>query len=199
MSALNFFNAPKIPLKNPVVQLEHTESQTLNYAIICLLNRDIADNMEMLCENKLISSRDVKYFIKMADSDVDFLEGLYKNNKKMPDFSDDFNLVQNLFEGLAKSDLSEYQMKVKFLHQILTTIYQLKFIKNNLASIIIKGVPEANTMRILNEKLDELQISFNKLFSGVSNQKDFDFDKHIPTFNKIKQMKYSEFRKFCEK
>ena len=195
MSALNFFNVPKIPLKNPNIQLEHTESQTLNYAIICFLNRDIADNMEMLCENKLISSRDVKYFIKMADSDVDFLEGLYKNNKKMPDFSDDFSLVQNLFEGLAKSDLSEYQMKVKFLHQILTTIYQLKFIKNNLASIIIKGIPEANTMRILNEKLEELQISFNKLFSYVSNNTRFDFDKHIPTFNKIKKMKYSEFRK----
>ena len=195
MSALNFFNAPKITLKKPSIQLEHSEAQTLNYAIICFLNRDIADNMEWLFENKLISSRDVKYFTKMADKDVDFLEKLYKNNKKMPDFSDDFSLVQNLFEGLAKSDLSEYQMKVKFLHQILTTIYQLKFIKNNLASIIIKGIPEANTMRILNEKLDELQISFNKLFSKVSNQKEFNFDKHIPTFNNIKTMKYSEFRK----
>ena len=75
----------------------------------------------------------------------------------------------------------------------------MKFIKNNLASIIIKGIPEANTMRILNEKLEELQISFNKLFSEVSNQKDFDFDKHKPTFNKIKSMKYSEFRIFCNK
>ena len=195
MKAPDYFNTPKIALKNPNIQLEHTEAQTLNYAIICFLNRDIADNMEWLFENKLISSRDVKYFTKMADKDVDFLEKLYKNNKKMPDFSEDFSLVQNLFEGLAKSDLSEYQMKVKFLHQILTTIYQLKFIKNNLASIIIKGIPEANTMRILNEKLEELQISFNKLFSYVSNNKEFNFNKHIPTFNKIKKMKYSEFRK----
>lgn len=195
MSLLNYFNSPKITLKKPSIQLEHSEAQTLNYAIICFLNRDIADNMEILSDNKFISERDVKYFTKMADTDVDFLEGLYKNNKKMPDFSEDFSLVQNLFEGLAKSDLSEYQMKVKFLHQILTTIYQLKFIKNNLASIIIKGIPQENTMRILNEKLEELQISFNKLFSEVSNQKDFDFDKHIQTFNKIKKMKYSEFRK----
>ena len=159
MKTLNYFNTPKIALKKPNIQLEHTEAQTLNYAIICFLNRDIADNMEWLFENKLISSRDIKYFVKMADKDIDFLESLYKKKDKMNDFASDFSLVQNLFEGLAKSDLSEYQMKVKFLHQILTTIYQLKFIKNNLASIIIKGIPQENTMRILNEKLEELQIS----------------------------------------
>ena len=195
MKTLNYFNAPKIALKNPNIQLEHTEPQTLNYAIICFLNRDIADNMEWLFENKLISNRDVKYFTKMADKDIDFLEGIYKKKDKMNDFASDFSLVQNLFEGLAENDLSEYQMKMPYLHTVLTTIYQLKFIKNNLASIIIKGIPEANTMRILNEKLGELQISFNKLFSEVSNHKEFNFDKHIPTFNKIKSMKYSEFRK----
>lgn len=198
MKTLEYFNTPKITLKNPNIQLEHTEAQTLNYAIICFLNRDIADNMEILCKNKFISERDVKYFVKIADKDIDFLENLYKKKDKMEDFASDFTLVQNLFEGLAKSDISDFQMQIKFLHPILTTIYQLKFIKNNLASIIIKGIPEANTIRILNEKLKELQISFNKLFFQVSNNKEFDFDKHKNTFNKIKIMKYSEFRMFCK-
>jgi len=94
MSAITYLNPLKIDLKKPSVQLRHTEAQTLNYSIICFLNRDIADNFEWIFENKLIMSKDIKYFTKLADRDVNFLEGLYRKKNKMQDFEDDFYYTQ---------------------------------------------------------------------------------------------------------
>jgi len=194
MSAITYLNPPKIDLKKPSAQLHYTEAQTLNYTIICFLNRDIADNFEWIFENKLIMSKDIKYFTKLADRDVNFLEGLYRKKNKMQDFSSDFDYVQSIFTNLVNKDLSEFQRKEKMIVEVLTTIYELRFIKNNLSSIINSGVPEPNTMRILNEKLEELESVFLNLFSKVSNKKTFDFNKNKNFFDSIKSMKYEEFK-----
>ena len=194
MSAITYLNPPKIDLKKPSVQLHYTEAQTLNYSIICFLNRDIADNFEWIFENKLIMSKDIKYFTKLADRDVNFLEGLYRKKNKMQDFSSDFDYIQSIFTNLVNKDLSEFQRKEKMIVEVLTTIYELRFIKNNLSSIINSGVPEPNTMRILNEKLEELESVFLNLFSKVSNKKTFDFNKNKNFFDAIKSMKYEEFK-----
>ena len=194
MSAITYLNPPKIDLKKPSVQLHYTEAQTLNYSIICFLNRDIADNFEWIFENKLIMSKDIKYFTKLADRDVNFLEGLYRKKNKMQDFEDDFYYTQAVFTNLANKDLSEFQRKEKMIVEVLTTIYELRFIKNNLSSIINSGAPEPNTMRILNEKLEELESVFLNLFSKVSNKKTFDFNKNKNFFDAIKSMKYDEFK-----
>ena len=194
MSAITYLNPPKIDLKKPSVQLHYTEAQTLNYSIICFLNRDIADNFEWIFKNKLIMSKDIKYFTKLADRDVNFLEGLYRKKNKMQDFEDDFYYTQAVFTNLANKDLSEFQRKEKMIVEVLTTIYELRFIKNNLSSIINSGVPEPNTMRILNEKLEELESVFLNLFSKVSNKKTFDFNKNKNFFDAIKLMKYEEFK-----
>ena len=194
MSAITYLNPPKIDLKKPSVQLHYTEAQTLNYSIICFLNRDIADNFEWIFENKLIMSKDIKYFTKLADRDVNFLEGLYRKKNKMQDFSSDFDYIQSIFTNLVNKDLSEFQRKEKMIVEVLTTIYELRFIKNNLSSIINSGVPEPNTMRILNEKLEELESVFLNLFSKVSNKKTFDFNKNKNFFDAIKSMKYDEFK-----
>ena len=194
MSAITYLNPPKIDLKKPSVQLNYTEAQTLNYSIICFLNRDIADNFEWIFKNKLIMSKDIKYFTKLADRDVNFLEGLYRKKNKMQDFSSDFDYIQSIFTNLVNKDLSEFQRKEKMIVEVLTTIYELRFIKNNLSSIINSGVPEPNTMRILNEKLEELESVFLNLFSKVSNKKTFDFNKNKNFFDAIKSMKYAEFK-----
>ena len=194
MSAITYLNPPKIDLKKPSVQLHYTEAQTLNYSIICFLNRDIADNFEWIFKNKLIMSKDIKYFTKLADRDVNFLEGLYRKKNKMQDFSSDFDYIQSIFTNLVNKDLSEFQRKEKMIVEVLTTIYELRFIKNNLSSIINLGVPEPNTMRILNEKLEELESVFLNLFSKVSNKKTFDFNKNKNFFDAIKSMKYEEFK-----
>ena len=194
MSAITYLNPPKIDLKKPSAQLHYTEAQTLNYSIICFLNRDIADNFEWIFENKLIMSKDIKYFTKLADRDVNFLEGLYRKKNKMQDFSSDFDYIQSIFTNLVNKDLSEFQRKEKMIVEVLTTIYELRFIKNNLSSIINSGVPEPNTMRILNEKLEELESVFLNLFSKVSNKKTFDFNKNKNFFDGIKSMKYAEFK-----
>ena len=194
MSAITYLNPPKIDLKKPSVQLHYTEAQMLNYSIICFLNRDIADNFEWIFKNKLIMSKDIKYFTKLADRDVNFLEGLYRKKNKMQDFEDDFYYTQAVFTNLANKDLSEFQRKEKMIVEVLTTIYELRFIKNNLSSIINSGVPEPNTMRILNEKLEELESVFLNLFSKVSNKKTFDFNKNKNFFDAIKSMKYDEFK-----
>ena len=194
MSAITYLNPPKIDLKKPSVQLHYTEAQTLNYSIICFLNRDIADNFEWIFENKLIMSKDIKYFMKLADRDVNFLFFLYRKKNKMQDFEDDFYYTQAVFTNLANKDLSEFQRKEKMIVEVLTTIYELRFIKNNLSSIINSGVPEPNTMRILNEKLEELESVFLNLFSKVSNKKTFDFNKNKNFFDAIKSMKYEEFK-----
>ena len=194
MSAITYLNPPKIDLKKPSVQLHYTEAQTLNYSIICFLNRDIADNFEWIFENKLIMSKDIKYFTKLADRDVNFLESLYRNKNKIKDFIADFEYTQAVFTNLVNKDLSEFQRKEKMIVEVLTTIYELRFIKNNLSSIINSGVPEPNTMRILNEKLEELESVFLNLFSKVSNKKTFDFNKNKNFFDAIKSMKYEEFK-----
>ena len=194
MSAITYLNPPKIDLKKPSIQLHYTEAQTLNYSIICFLNRDIADNFEWIFKNKLIMSKDIKYFTKLADRDVNFFEGLYRKKNKMQDFEDDFYYTQAVFTNLVNKDLYEFQRKEKMIVEVLTTIYELRFIKNNLSIIINSGVPEPNTMRILNEKLEELESVFLNLFSKVSNKKTFDFNKNKNFFDAIKSMKYDEFK-----
>ena len=221
MTATQYFTAPKLQVqkanfeksviqttkkvlvkdfiaKNP--QIKEQECHRLNHIIVTFLSREIADSLDVFAKRKLISNKDTKYFEKLANEDNDFIENGYRKNDQMENFGKDFITVIEVFNNLAKKSLSDFQIASNpLLVEILSLIYGIKhiqFVVPILCSVIGR-VPVPNTMRIINEKISELQNLFMKQYAEVSNSKTFDFDRFQKTFQRIAEMTTKEFTQYA--
>lgn len=188
------FKAQHAPIKEQ-------ECHRLNHIIVTFLSREIADSLLVLSERRLISAKDIKYFEKLASADNDFIENGYRKSGAIQRFGDDFMMVIGVFNALATKSLSDFQAKSNpMLAETLSLIYQIKHIKVVVPILcsVIGRLPQKNVMRILNEKIAELQNLFMKQYSEVSNAKEFDFDRFHNVFNRIAGMTNQEFTQYAK-
>lgn len=181
--------------------IKEQECHRLNHIIITFLSREIADSLLVLSERRLISTKDIKYFEKLASADNDFIENGYRKSGAIKRLGDDFMMVINVFNSLATKSLSEFQAKSNpMLVEILSLIYAIKHIKVVVPILcaVIGRSPQRNVERILNEKITELQNLFMKQYSEVSNAKEFDFNRFNNTFQRIAQMTNKEFTQYAK-
>ena len=222
MTATQYFTTPKLQLKpanfeKAVMQttkkvlvksflaknkpIKEQECHRLNHIIVTFISREIADSLLVLSERKLISTKDIKYFEKLASADNDYIENGYRKSGAIKRFGDDFMMVIGVFNTLAIKSLSEFQVKSNpTLVETLSLIYQIKHIKLVVPILcsVIGRLPQKNVMRILNEKIAELQKLFMNQYSEVSNAKEFDFDRFQKTFVRIAGMTNKEFTQYAE-
>ena len=181
--------------------VKEQECHRLNHIIVTFLSREIADSLLVLSERNLISAKDMKYFEKLASADNDFIENGYRKSGAIQRLGDDFMMVVGVFNSLATKSLSEFQAKSNpLLVEILTLIYAIKHIEVVVPILcsVIGRLPQKNVMRILNEKITDLQILFMKQYAEVSNAKDFDFDRFNNTFKRIASMTNKEFTEYAK-
>lgn len=202
MSAIDYFNPPKVklvPISKLVPEREFNECHRLNYSLIALVTRELADSLSVYAKRNIVSSKDVAYFEKMANEDNDMLFSLYEKHGFTHEASEDFERVVSLFRGLAGKSLSVFQRNSDpMLQDILALVYSIRYLKIAIRHIcnIIRKVPEANTYRILEEKESELKYIFINRYRNVSNAKEFDFDKFDETYRKVLKMNRNEFIKY---
>ena len=222
MTATQYFTSPKLKLKtanfeksviettkkilikdfiakNPIIK--EKECHRLNHVIVTFLSREIADSLDVFASRKLISGKDTKYFEKLANQDNDFIENGYRESNKMDHYANDFAMVIRVFNNLSKKSLSEFQMASNpLLVEILSLIYAIKHIQVVVPILcsVIGRLPEPNTMRIIKEKIAELQNLFMKQYAEVSNAKSFDFDRFQKTFQRIAEMTTKEFTEYAK-
>ena len=181
--------------------IKEQECHRLNHIIVTFLSREIADSLLVLSERKLISTKDIKYFEKLASADNDFIENGYRKSGVIQRLGDDFMMVVGVFNSLATKSLSEFQAKsTPLLVEILTLIYAIKHIEVVVPILcsVIGRLPQKNVMRILNEKITDLQKLFMNQYAEVSNAKDFDFDRFNNTFKRIASMTNKEFTQYAK-
>jgi hypothetical protein len=221
MSATQYFNAPKLIIqkanweksivqttkkilikdfiaKNPIIK--EKECHRLNHVIVTFLSREIADSLCVFASRKLISWKDTKYFEKLANQDNDFIENGYRKSNQMESYANDFTIVIEVFNNLAKKSLSSFQIASNhLLVEILSLIYAIKHIQVVVPILcrVVGKLPEPNTMRIIKEKIAELQNLFMNQYSEVSNAKSFDFDRFQKTFQRIAGMTTKEFTEYA--
>ena len=222
MTATQYFTAPKLQVqkanfeksilqttkkvlvkdfiaKNP--QIKEQECHRLNHIIVTFLSREIADSLDVFAKRKLISNKDTKYFEKLANADNDFIENGYRKSNQMESYGKDFMMVIEVFNNLANKSLSNFQIASNpLLVEILSLIYGIKHIQIVVPILcsVIGRVPVPNTMRIINEKIAELQSLFMKQYAEVSNDKTFDFDRFQNTFHRIAGMTTKEFTEYAK-
>lgn len=221
MTATQYFTAPKLQVqkasfeksvmqttKKVLVkdfiakypQIKEKECHRLNHIIVTFLSREIADSLDVFAKRKLISNKDTKYFEKLANEDNDFIENGYRKSNQMESYGKDFMMVIEVFNNLSKKSLSEFQIASNpLLVDTLSLIYAIKhiqFVVPILCSVIGR-LPEPNTMRIIKEKIAELQNLFMKQYAEVSNAKTFDFDRFQKTFQRIAGMTTKEFTQYA--
>ena len=181
-------------------RVKEQECHRLNHIIVTFLSREIADSLLVLSERNLISAKDMKYFEKLASADNDFIENGYRKSGAIQRLGDDFMMVVSVFNSLATKSLSEFQAKSNpLLVEILTLIYAIKHIEVVVPILcsVIGRLPQKNVMRILKEKITDLQKLFMKQYAEVSNAKDFDFDRFNNTFKRIASMTNKEFTQYA--
>lgn len=119
----------------------------------------------------------------------------------MDHYANDFAMVIGVFNNLSKKSLSEFQMASNtLLVEILSLIYAIKHIQVVVPILcrVVGKLPVPNTMRIINEKITELQNLFMKQYAEVSNAKSFDFDRFQKTFHRIAEMTTKEFTQYAK-
>lgn len=222
MTATQYFTSPKMKIKQAnweksVMQtakkvlikdftdkhpkIQEKECHRLNHIIITFLSREIADSLLVLSERKLISTKDIKYFEKLASADNDFIENGYRKSGAIKRLGEDFTMVVGMFNKLAEKSLSKFQTESNpMLVEILSLIYGINHIKVVVPILcsVIGRLPQKNVERILNEKITELQYLFLKQYGEVSNAKDFDFDRFQNTFIRISEMTNNEFTQYAK-
>ena len=78
MSAINFLNTQKVEYKIPSLKKHKiTEQHALNHHIITLYTMEIVDELSLLASEGIISDKDIKFFEKKSNLDVDYMEMLY--------------------------------------------------------------------------------------------------------------------------
>lgn len=199
MIATKYFEAPELK----IIKFDHFKSETkineshrLTYSLLTLISREVADSLSVWADKGLISRKDVSYFEKMVNEDNDYLFSLYKKRDFQDQVNDDFETITNLFNRLAEKSLSSFQMASnKKLKEFLAIIYALKFIRIavNTMCLLAGKYPDENNFRITNEKTEELQMIFLKMYKEVSNFKKFDFGQFDDVFKMITKMKRQEF------
>lgn len=221
MTATQFFTTPKLQIqkanweqsviktaKEVLVKdflaknkpIKEQECHRLNHIIVTFLSREIADSLLVLSERRLISTKDISYFEKLASADNDYIENGYRKSGAIKSLGDDFMMVVGVFNSLATKSLSEFQAKSNpMLVEILSLIYAIKHIKVVVPILcaVIGRLPQKNVERILNEKISELQNLFLKQYSEVSNAKDFDFNRFNNSFQRIASMTNKEFTQYA--
>lgn len=222
MTATQYFTTPKLQLQpanfeKAVMQttkkvlvknflaknqpIDEQECHRLNHIIVTLLSLEIASSLLVLSERRIISAKDVKYFDKLAGNDVDYIENGYRKAGQIEHFTKDFERVVNTFNTLALKSVSEFQAKSDpMLVDLLALIYEIKHIQTVIPILcrVVGKVPQPNTMRILREKITEIEAVFMKRYAGVSNSKIFDFNRFQKTFVRIAGMTNKEFTEFTE-
>lgn len=222
MTATQYFTTPKLQLQpanfeKAVMQttkkvlvksfiaknkpIDEQECHRLNHIIVTLLSLEIASSLLVLSERRIISAKDVKYFDKLAGNDVDYIENGYRKAGQIEHFTKDFELVVNTFNTLAAKSVSEFQAKSDpVLVDLLALIYGIKHIQTAIPILcrVVGKVPMPNTMRILREKILELEAAFMKRYAEVSNSRTFDFNRFQKTFVRIAGMTNKEFTEFTE-
>ena len=197
MSAINFLDIKKVEYKIPSLKKHKiTEQHALNHHIITLYTMEIVDELSLLASEGIISDKDIKFFEKKSNLDVDYMEMLYSKHKKNTLFGSDFEMIKSFFNALAEKSLSDFQkLNQPFLLEILPIIYGLKFIKNNVQFVasVEKRIPDVNAVRIVREKIEELETLFLNLYAKCSNKKEFTFEQFKSLFDKVKKMTYREF------
>jgi hypothetical protein len=221
MTATQYFTAPKLIIQKAnweksIVQttkkvlvkdfmakhkkIDEKECHRLNHVIVTFLSREIADSLDVFASRKLISGKDTKYFEKLANQDNDFIENGYRESNKMDHYANDFAMVIGVFNNLSKKSLSEFQIASNpLLVEILSLIYAIKHIQIVVPILcrVVGKLPVPNTMRIIKEKIAELQNLFMKQYAEVSNAKSFDFDRFQKTFQRIAGMTTKEFTQYA--
>ena len=197
MSAINFLNTQKVEYKIPSLKKHKiTEPHALNHHIITLYTMEIVDELSLLASEGIISDKDIKFFEKKSNLDVDYMEMLYSKHKKNTLFGSDFEMIKSFSNALAEKSLSDFQkLNQPFLLEILPIIYGLKFIKNNVQFVasVEKRIPDVNAVRIVREKIEELETLFLNVYAKCSNKKEFTFEQFKSLFDKVKKMTYKEF------
>lgn len=181
--------------------IEEKECHRLNHVIVTFLSLEIASSLLVLSERRIISAKDVKYFDKLAGNDVDYIENGYRKAGQIEHFTKDFERVVNTFNTLAAKSVSEFQAKSDpVLVDLLALIYEIKHIQTAIPILcrVVGKVPMPNTMRILREKILELESAFMKRYAEVSNSRTFDFNRFQKTFVRIAGMTNKEFTEFTE-
>ena len=113
----------------------------------------------------------------------------------------DFFRVQNLFLSLGEKSLSNYQKtNAPILVDLVTCFFQLQFIIKVTPLLLasLGRVSDKNMMRIVEEKSQEIQSAFMKVFVNYSNKTEFNFNQYDSLFEKIRHMGYKEFVKFAK-
>ena len=221
MTATQYFTSPKLTLKKAnfeksVIEtakkilvkdfiakhkkIDEKECHRLNYVIVTFLSREIADSLLIFSERKLISTKDINYFEKLASADNDFISDGYRKNGSINRLGEDFEMVINTFNALSEKSLSDFQRNSNpLLSELLSVIYSMKHIQIVVPILcsVIGRIPELNTMRIIKEKITELQNLFMKQYAEVSNAKTFDFDRFQKTFQRIAGMTTKEFTQYA--
>ena len=204
MTATQFIETPKIslrPIKALVKKQNITESHKLNYSIISFLNRELVDNLTLFVEKRIISNKDISFFTSRLDSDSDYFFGMGKKYNQEENMISDFFIVQNLFLSLGEKSLSNYQKtNAPILVDLVTCFFQLQFIIKVTPLLLasLGRISDKNMMRIVEEKSQEIQSAFMKVFVNYSNQKEFNFNQYDSLFEKIRHMGYKEFVKFAK-
>ena len=205
MTATQFIETPKIslrPIKALVKKQNITESHKLNYSIISFLNRELVDNLTLFVEQRIISNKDISFFTSRLDSDSDYFFGMGKKYNQEENMISDFFRVQNLFLSLGKKSLSNYQKtNAPILVDLVTCFFQLQFIIKVTPLLLasLGRISDKNMMRIVEEKSQELQSAFMKVFVNYSNKKEFNFNQYDFLFEKIRHMNYNEFIQLTDK
>ena len=221
MTATQYFTAPKLIIQKAnweksIVQttkkvlvkdfmakhkkIDEKECHRLNHVIVTFISREIADSLLIFSERKLISTKDINYFEKLASADNDFISDGYRKSGAINRLGEDFEMVINTFNALSEKSLSDFQRKSNpLLSEILSVIYSMKHIQVVVPILcsVIGRLPEPNTMRIIKEKIAELQNLFMKQYAEVSNSKTFDFDRFQKTFQRIAGMTTKEFTEYA--
>ena len=194
MTATQFIETPKIslrPIKALVKKQNITESHKLNYSIISFLNRELVDNLTLFVEKRIISNKDISFFTSRLDSDSDYFFGMGKKYNQEENMISDFFIVQNLFLSLGEKSLSNYQKtNAPILVDLVTCFFQLQFIIKVTPLLLasIGRISDKNMMRIVEEKSQEIQSAFMKVFVNYSNKKEFNFNQYDSLFEKIRNM-----------
>lgn len=173
----------------------------LNFQLITFISRDIADSLQHLFDEKLITARHIDFFTKKVNKDVDEMEVNYSKSGGKENFSNNFSIIQDFFNALTNKSTSEFQrLEDPMLVHLLNCIYQIKFVMNNIAMVAWSEgrLPNKTIVDLLEFKLNELETVFLKRYSNVSNKKSFDFNKFQYLFDKIKKMDYEEFNELTK-
>ncbi|MFX1667865.1 hypothetical protein JZ968_06735 [Riemerella anatipestifer] len=204
---LEIYGLPKIKVKStsdfakkysPKIEEKHN----LNYTIVTTINAELTATLLFLSEKGLIQSKDLGYFEKLASEDYSHLCRLYKKHGKERYIIGEYETIKNLFYSYAERSISAFQKQSEpLLIDILSAIYTIEYISIAVPKIVkVMGrIPERKTFRIIEEKSKDLKNAFLKLYTPLSNQKSFDFNRFTEVFHLITEMNHNEFKNYINK